>query len=68
MASSTNVKRTHKRPSKFDECFTGDDIDTVVNSESDDNIQTKLHTQCDGKTNNITFKIDLETMYRYVLW
>lgn len=51
--------RTHRRPAKFEECITGDDLDEVVNSDEE---SVTVHRQCDGKINNITFKIEAENI------
>lgn len=51
--------RTHRRPAKFEECITGDDLDEVVTSDED---SVTVHRQCDGKINNITFKIEAENI------
>ncbi|CAC5378292.1 unnamed protein product [Mytilus coruscus] len=64
MADATNT-RASKPPAKLRDCLIGDDLDILNENEhihSDLNVTvTKIetpviHTQCDGKTNNVSFK------------
>ncbi|CAC5395571.1 unnamed protein product [Mytilus coruscus] len=64
MADATNT-RASKPPAKLRDCLIGDDLDILDEKEhinSDLNVTvTKIetpviHTQCDGKTNNVSFK------------
>lgn len=46
-----------KPPAKYDECLTGDEIDSALL-----NIEPTKHLQCDGKINNISFYIAQENI------
>jgi len=51
------VSRETKRPSKFRDCLTGDEIDYIFkNSNDNEQLEKPVHClQVDGKTNNVTF-------------
>ena len=64
MADATNT-RASKPQAKVRDCLTGNDLDILdenehINSDlnvTDAKIETLvIHTQCDGNTNNVTFK------------
>jgi hypothetical protein len=64
--------RESKPPNKFNECVWGDEIDTILcEKEISDDVNVKekplKHLQCDGKTNNVTFKTDRVQVWRDVL-
>ena len=47
--------RLIKTPAKLQDCVLGDDLDNAIENSEE---KLKIHNQCDGKTNNITFKTD----------
>lgn len=58
MASSIKGTRgKSKPPAKYDECLTGDEIDSALL-----NIEPTEHLQCDGKINNVSFHIAQENI------
>lgn len=59
-ATKSSSSRVSKPPSKFSDCLMGVDFDKMfedkpVNDPSKIEIAVE-HPQCDGKTNNVTFK------------
>lgn len=58
MAFSLIGTRGKSKPSaKYDECLTGDEIDSALL-----NIEPTKHLQCDGKINNVSFHIAQENI------
>lgn len=58
MASSVKgTREKSKSPAKYDECLTGDEIDSAFL-----NIEPTEHLQCDDKINNVSFHIAQENI------
>ncbi|CAG2192386.1 unnamed protein product [Mytilus edulis] len=52
-----------KPPAKFDDCVTGGEIDNAIKN----NKNSLIHKQCDGRTNNVTFKTEHTEVRKNVL-
>ncbi|XP_071139807.1 uncharacterized protein [Mytilus edulis] len=65
------MSRQVKPPSKLSDCFTGDEIDNIIDDatinieqhESRDETPI-IHDQCDGKTNNVSFKTNRANIWK----
>ncbi|CAC5355282.1 unnamed protein product [Mytilus coruscus] len=55
--------RLTKPPAKFDDCVTGGEIDNAIKN----NENLLIHKQCDGRTNNVTFKTEHTEEWKNVL-
>ena len=64
------MARQTKPPSKLNDCFIGAEIDSMIDdagNKNDDHEDPKLHQQCDGKTNNVTFKTNRVEIWKQSL-
>ena len=69
MAPSITETRASKPPNKYDDCYTGDETEHVLNDLSDSEVYEKprSHLQVNGKTNNVTFKTTRTNTWKEVL-